>query len=1097
MNENTIAFFQFSTEEDLRFQLDFTGISLAGRDLRVDVRERATNLLKVSLVAPNLAVVGTTTLIAGYAKSTMASWATGEYEADLIDETGDAFTRIVAVRFVYDHPGKLVYGVRGNQATIAWSPNQAIVTAIGGVGPPGATGPANTLTIGTVTTLGNGVPATAALTGTAPNQTLALGLPRGDQGITGSTGADGPANTLTIGTVTTLGPGVPATASVTGTAPNQTLALGLPRGDAGAAGAAGATGATGPAGPTMIFSTRAAFIAATIPVGIDRVQLQGRTTATDGGGAIFNRLASAPPATYPEDIQITAGSYWRMAPGDYNARAFGALGDGTNDDSIAMNALFDAVRRNGPTSVFSPAPPVNYFYRSSLNVSAMSNMIWTDAPGTKHILSSDFDGSDPTTKNNFINGLNFTGTAGPLGHDYRNIIINLQDVDLSAQSSTGVPVPAHGGFGYNACCAEMMNIDNVVLRFRKVHRALGNALVAATHDPRLYAPSISAVSISGGGTGYSVGNIIAVNGGTPLQDPNGVVVGKARLRVSAVSAGVITAVEILSRGVYLAHPVGVTSTTAESGPGTGCVVTLTSVANTRNGVNNPKIDCLDISECTRAPLPSYKSVTAPDGITGTTVQIGAAFNMEVRIAGTKPGGPFFDMFNVQGGFLDFYVEGLLYTPLGYGFAAAGAGTIFQQSAGSVRSDFGMRAVTVRGTSKNAGPVRFSGSMSGGVTYFLNGGIPTPGPEDCVFDITILDPAGKTAVTSLPIVASGSTYVNTYTYPLQVSLSSLVDVAVTVKRGTGDSFTSVPNFGPGNSFVVPAKGEFRLFYSTAPTWSFAVAPNIYEPGFLLLAGSVAGVPGTVLRNTGRVTVKGSGGPAVALYNSSDNNLDLTVIDPGLTYGSQYALTLAQELNESGNGSTRNVIDLSVSDTRSPSQMIADVLENDVRSTGNSFMLARANGTPVANLTTGSTARWTTSAGSFDRIGFVTEQTAYRSTLALDAWTAYTPSAAATVGALGANTPTGRYRKVGRTVEVQIALDVTANGTGSTNIVMSLPFAAAGHRFVLHGMDQGNTQKALNGSIIPNSGFVTITNYDNTYPAFSGSFLVLNGTYEAAA
>lgn len=49
-------------------------------------------------------------------------------------------------------------------------------------GPPGADGPANTLTIGTVTTLAAGSPATAQITGIAPNQTLDLGIPAGQDG---------------------------------------------------------------------------------------------------------------------------------------------------------------------------------------------------------------------------------------------------------------------------------------------------------------------------------------------------------------------------------------------------------------------------------------------------------------------------------------------------------------------------------------------------------------------------------------------------------------------------------------------------------------------------------------------------------------------------------------------------------------------------------------------------------------------------------------------------------------------------------------------------------------------------------------------------
>ena len=66
----------------------------------------------------------------------------------------------------------------------------------------GATGPSNTLAIGTVTSAAS---PSATITGTSPNQTLNLVLPKGDKGDTGNTGNTGPANTLTIGTVTSGG----------------------------------------------------------------------------------------------------------------------------------------------------------------------------------------------------------------------------------------------------------------------------------------------------------------------------------------------------------------------------------------------------------------------------------------------------------------------------------------------------------------------------------------------------------------------------------------------------------------------------------------------------------------------------------------------------------------------------------------------------------------------------------------------------------------------------------------------------------------------------------------------------------------------------
>jgi len=63
-----------------------------------------------------------------------------------------------------------------------------------------------------------------------------------NQGPKGETGDTGPANTLAVGTVTTLAAGAPATATITGTAPNQTLALGIPQGPIGQPGSNALTG---------------------------------------------------------------------------------------------------------------------------------------------------------------------------------------------------------------------------------------------------------------------------------------------------------------------------------------------------------------------------------------------------------------------------------------------------------------------------------------------------------------------------------------------------------------------------------------------------------------------------------------------------------------------------------------------------------------------------------------------------------------------------------------------------------------------------------------------------------------------------------------
>jgi hypothetical protein len=136
----------------------------------------------------------------------------------------------------------------------------------------GPTGPANSLSIGTVTSLNPGQNATATITGTAPSQTLSLGIPKGtaatvavgtvttvasseDATVTnsGTTAAavfdfeipQGLAATIEVGTVTTVANGTPAAVSNVGTPDEAVFNFTIPAGPTGPQGPIGLTGATG------------------------------------------------------------------------------------------------------------------------------------------------------------------------------------------------------------------------------------------------------------------------------------------------------------------------------------------------------------------------------------------------------------------------------------------------------------------------------------------------------------------------------------------------------------------------------------------------------------------------------------------------------------------------------------------------------------------------------------------------------------------------------------------------------------------------------------------------------------------------------------
>jgi hypothetical protein len=120
-----------------------------------------------------------------------------------------------------------------------------------------------------------------------PQVSVSLSNDQGPQGISGVTGAIGPANTLTIGTV--IG-GASAAATITGTSPTQVLSLTLPTGAQGATGPTGNTGSTGPTGSTGATGATGAtgVIAATAPITYD----SGTQTVAIGLGSSLTTSAS-------------------------------------------------------------------------------------------------------------------------------------------------------------------------------------------------------------------------------------------------------------------------------------------------------------------------------------------------------------------------------------------------------------------------------------------------------------------------------------------------------------------------------------------------------------------------------------------------------------------------------------------------------------------------------------------------------------------------------------------------------------------------------------------------------------------------------------
>lgn len=209
-------------------------------------------------------------------------------------------------------------------------------------------GPANTLAIGTVTSLDWTEPATATITGAAPNQTLSLGIPVGQP------------NSLDISTVTTSAPGSAAEATITGEAPSQTLSFVLPRGEIG---------------PYPTLATDATQVSYDAPA-----------TAT---------ISSNEPTTnYKIDFQIPVG--------EPNTLAVGTVSTLPYTDSATVD-----ITGNSPSQTINFGIPAGEPNQLSVGTVAASE------PGGSPVV--EITGSSPNQTINFVLPKGDTGPIGPIG----------------------------------------------------------------------------------------------------------------------------------------------------------------------------------------------------------------------------------------------------------------------------------------------------------------------------------------------------------------------------------------------------------------------------------------------------------------------------------------------------------------------------------------------------------------------------------------------------------------------------------------------------------------------------------------------------------
>lgn len=268
-------------------------------------------------------------------------------------------------------------------------PGQVTISAPGVFGPTGPTGGSGPT--GPTGTSGPTGPTGAGPTGPTGDIGPTGPTGAGATGPTGPTGATGPTGTGPTGP-TGSGPTGPTGAGPTGPT-GPTGASGPTGPGVGATGPTGPTGASGPTGPTGAASTVAGPTGPTGPTGTGATGPTGPTGSTTlptgpTGYAYTGNGASA--ATFQGFLQTGTSAVtrtWQAKAADiFSVKDFGATGDGTTNDTAAIQAAINAAATAGGGQVY--LPPGTYRLNSGISWTASNIHLVGAGQGATKILAN-------------------------------------------------------------------------------------------------------------------------------------------------------------------------------------------------------------------------------------------------------------------------------------------------------------------------------------------------------------------------------------------------------------------------------------------------------------------------------------------------------------------------------------------------------------------------------------------------------------------------------------------------------------------------------------------------------------------------------------
>jgi hypothetical protein len=291
----------------------------------------------------------------------------------------------------------------------------------------------------------------------------------------------------------------------------------------------------------------------------------------------------------------------------------------------------------------------------------------------------------------------------------------------------------------------------------------------------------------------------------------------------------------------------------------------------------------------------------------------------------------------------------------------------------------------------------------------------------------------------------------------------------------------------------AAGPNSSFVATLPDSSgFGGYLGTNSSGDVVLGSLKSGNAG-VVQVTGALSVQGSGvevgsvtstGTSYVDFHSTagSNDYDVRLAASGGTNGSNGLGTLTVN----GNLTTTRGITAAANVAAGPNSSFVCTIPSG--SSFGAYLSTNASGDVLlASLASGNTGTLTVSAAGTS----VTDLNVAGTGTIAGAWATTSTAISGIGGGTISGTATLRYRKIGRTVFLNVAISGITNTNETVGVRFTVPWTAAALT-ILAGRENTNTGKALQGVI--NGTLFQVLYYDNTNPGATGNTLFLSGVLE---